>query len=64
MFLKTQVIINPESNQGRTKKRWNQIRETLKSYIKEYKYEFTEKPFQAAEISRTAIKEGTGQARE
>ena len=59
MFFKTQVIINPESNQGRTKKRWKQIREALKTFIKEFKYEFTEKPLQAAEISRAAIKEGS-----
>jgi len=59
MFLKTQVIINPESNQGRTKKRWEHIKEALKSFIKEFKYEFTEKPLQAVEISRAAIKDGT-----
>lgn len=59
MLLKTQVIVNPESNQGRTKKRWNRIKEALKSFLKEFKYEFTEKPFQAAEISRAAIKEGS-----
>lgn len=59
MFIKTQVIINPESNQGRTKKRWEHIRKALKFFIKEFKYEFTEKPLQAAEISRAAIKEGT-----
>ena len=59
MFLKTQVIINPESNQGRTKKRWKHIKEALKSFIKEFKYEFTEKPLQAVDISRAAIKDGT-----
>ncbi|MCJ7581212.1 MAG: diacylglycerol kinase family lipid kinase [Candidatus Aminicenantes bacterium] len=59
MLLKTQVIINPESNQGRTKKRWEHIREALKFFIKEFKFEFTEKPNQAAEISRAAIKDGT-----
>jgi YegS/Rv2252/BmrU family lipid kinase len=59
MRLKTQVIVNPESNQGRTRKKWNHIREALKSFIKEFKYEFTEKPYQAAEISRDAIKEGS-----
>ncbi|MEE8377094.1 MAG: diacylglycerol kinase family protein [Candidatus Aminicenantaceae bacterium] len=58
MFPKTQIIINPESNQGRTKKRWEHIKEALKSFIKEFKYEFTEKPLQAAEISRAAIKDG------
>lgn len=59
MFLKTQVIINPESNQGRTRKRWKQIKESLRSFLREYKYEFTEKPLQAIEISRSAIKDGT-----
>jgi len=59
MPLKTQVIVNPESNQGRTKKRWKRIKEALKSFLKEFKTEFTEKPLQAVEISRAAIKEGT-----
>lgn len=59
MFLKTQVIVNPESNKGKTRQKWNQIKEGLKSFLKEFKYEFTEKPFQATEISRVAIKEGT-----
>lgn len=59
MFIKTQVIVNPESNQGRTKKRWKHIKEALISFLKEFKYEFTEKPLQAAEISRAAIKDGS-----
>lgn len=59
MFLKTQVIVNPESNKGKTRKRWNQIKEGLRSFLKEFKCEFTEKPLQATEISRVAIKEGT-----
>lgn len=59
MFLKTQVIVNPESNRGRTRKRWTQIKEALRTFLKEFKYEFTEKPSQATDISRTAIREGT-----
>lgn len=59
MFLKTQVIVNPESNKGKTRKRWNHIREALQSFLKEFKCEFTEKPLQAIEISRVALKEGT-----
>ncbi len=59
MRLKTQVIINPESDRGRTGKRWGQIKEALKTFLKEFKYEFTEKPLQATEISRAAIKEGS-----
>jgi len=59
MFLKTQVIVNPESDKGKTRKRWKYIKEGLDSFLKEFKYEFTEKPLQATEISRVAIKEGT-----
>lgn len=59
MFPKTQVIVNPESNKGRTRKRWETIKKALQAFLKEFKYEFTEKPYQAAEISRAAIKEGS-----
>lgn len=58
MSPKTQVIVNPESDYGRTGKRWRQIKEALKSFFKEFKYEFTEKPFQAVEITRDSIKRG------
>ena len=56
---KTHVIVNPESNQGRTRKRWGEIRDALKKSIREYKCEFTEKPFDATEIARQTIKDGT-----
>jgi YegS/Rv2252/BmrU family lipid kinase len=56
--LKTQVIINPESNQGRTRRRWKDIKEAIRSFIQEFRYEFTEKPLQAIEIAREAIKSG------
>jgi len=56
---KTQVIVNPESDRGRTRKRWRQIREALKFFLREFKCEFTEKPQQATEISRAAVQEGT-----
>jgi len=59
MFLKkTQVIVNPESNQGKTGKKWTQIKEMLKSFLKEFKYEFTKKPLDAVNISKAAIKDG------
>ncbi len=57
--LKTQVIVNPESNQGRTRKRWKDIKEAIKSHIHEFRYEFTEKPFQAIDIARDTIKAGS-----
>jgi YegS/Rv2252/BmrU family lipid kinase len=59
MSLKTQVIVNPESNKGRTRRRWGQIKEALHAFLKEFKYEFTEKPSQAIDISRAAIREGS-----
>lgn len=59
MRVKTQVIVNPESNQGRTRKRWGEIRDALRSFLKDFKYDFTEKPFQATDLARQAIKSGT-----
>lgn len=58
-MFKTQVIVNPASARGRTRKRWSEIRAVLKNWIREFKYDFTEKPFQATEIARQAVKEGT-----
>ena len=58
MRLKTKVIINPESNRGRTRKRWGEIREGLRHFVREFKFEFTEKPQHATDIAREAIKDG------
>jgi diacylglycerol kinase (ATP) len=57
--LKTQVIVNPASAKGETRKRWTQIREGIRHVIHEFKFEFTEKPLQATEMARAAIKDGT-----
>jgi diacylglycerol kinase (ATP) len=59
LHLKAQVIVNPESNQGRTRKRWTEIREALRHFINEFHYDFTEKPLQATEMTRAAIKGGS-----
>lgn len=59
MLPKTQVIVNPESNRGRTRKRWSEIRDALRYFFKEFKYDFTEKPFQAIDMAREAIKGGS-----
>ncbi|MGA2586548.1 MAG: diacylglycerol kinase family protein [Candidatus Aminicenantales bacterium] len=56
--LKTQVIVNPESNKGQTRKRWGHIREGIKHFIREFKYEFTDRPLHAIELTRAAIKDG------
>lgn len=43
--LKTQVIVNPEFDQGKTRGRWKEIKEAIRNFINEFKVEFTEKPF-------------------
>ncbi len=55
---KTKVIVNPASNRGRTRKRWGEIRDGLKSFLREFKFEFTETPEHATAIAREAIKDG------
>jgi diacylglycerol kinase (ATP) len=55
---RTQVIVNPESNQGRTRRRWKEIKEAIRSFIQEFRFELTEKPLQAIEITREAIRSG------
>ena len=57
--VKTQVIVNPASNHGRTRKRWGEIRDALRSFFKDFRYEFTEKPCHATELTREAIRDGT-----
>ncbi len=59
MLLKTRVIVNPASNEGRTRRRWSEIKSALKNFIKDFKYDFTEKPLQATDLTREAIKSGT-----
>ncbi len=58
-LLKTQVIVNPESAKGLTRKRWLQIKEGIRSFIREFKVEFTEKPMDAVDLARAALKDGT-----
>ncbi|MDD8019612.1 MAG: diacylglycerol kinase family lipid kinase [Acidobacteriota bacterium] len=58
-LLKTRVIVNPASNRGRTRHRWSEIKALLKHFLKDFKYDFTERPFQATDLAREAIKDGT-----
>ena len=53
--LKTRVIVNPASDRGRTWSRWQEIKENLKSFFQEFKYDITEKPQQATELAREAL---------
>ncbi len=57
-LFKTKVIVNPYSGFGKTGKKWRKIKELIKSKIKEFHYEFTEKPKDATYLAREAIKEG------
>jgi YegS/Rv2252/BmrU family lipid kinase len=57
--LKTQVIVNPESAKGQTRKRWSQIREGIRHVIHDFKFEFTDKPLDAIGLARAALKDGT-----
>jgi diacylglycerol kinase family enzyme len=57
--LRTQVIVNPESAKGRTRERWSRIQECIRHFFQEFKYEFTENPLLAKELTRTALKDGT-----
>jgi YegS/Rv2252/BmrU family lipid kinase len=59
MRLKTRVIVNPESNRGRTRKRWGEILDGLRHFVREFKYEFSEKPLHATALARQASKDGT-----
>jgi len=57
--LKTQVIVNPASAKGETRKRWTHIREGLHHFIHEFQVEFTERPLQAIDLTRASLREGT-----
>lgn len=57
--LKTQVIVNPASAKGQTQRRWTQIKAGMLHFIREFKVEFTEKPLQAIDIARSALRDGT-----
>ena len=52
------VIVNPISARGQTEKRWQLIKEAIKSHFREFKYIFTEKPKQATEIVRRLLSDG------
>jgi len=55
---KVHVIVNPYSARGQTQKRWEKIREAIKSHYRDFKYIFTEKPKQATDIAREVLKDG------
>ncbi len=58
-LLKTHVIVNPASAKGQTLRRWAQMKEGIRHFIREFKVEFTEEPFQATAMARSALRDGT-----
>ncbi len=57
-LFKTKVIVNPYSAFGETGKKWSKLKELIKTKIKEFTYEFTEKPKDAIYLTKEALKEG------
>ncbi|MCP5046878.1 MAG: diacylglycerol kinase family lipid kinase [bacterium] len=55
---KVHVIVNPNSARGKTEARWNNIKEVITHYFREFKYVFTEKPMHATEIARDLLNDG------
>jgi YegS/Rv2252/BmrU family lipid kinase len=58
-LFKTHIIVNPASAKGQTRRRWTQMKDGIRRYIREFKVEFTEKPMQAIEMARTALRDGS-----
>jgi len=55
---KVHVIVNPISAKGQTQKRWEHIRDAIRSSFREFQYVFTERPKQATEIARELLHRG------
>ncbi len=51
-------VVNPNSANGSTGKEWDHIREEIEKYFPDYDYEFTRETWDAARITRSALKEG------
>lgn len=52
------VIVNPAARNGHTGQIWQGIRQALAGCFQEFKFVFTEKPFQATSIARELLKQG------
>ncbi|WP_054698034.1 diacylglycerol/lipid kinase family protein [Syntrophomonas palmitatica] len=56
--LKTVFVVNPVSNNGRTRKKWQKIAAALQSRGYDFQYIFTSAPLDAVDITRMALREG------
>ncbi len=55
---KVHIIVNPFSARGRTGRRWNDIRDAIRSVFREFKFVFTDGPRQATTIVRSLLADG------
>ncbi len=55
---KTAVIVNPVSANGKTGKRWPEIKEAMASEGLEFDYSLTEKPYHATELTKEYLSNG------
>lgn len=57
--MKTKIVVNPHSANGRTGKIWNVIEAEIRKHIPEFDAAFTAAPDDATEIARRALLEGS-----
>lgn len=56
--MRARLIVNPVAGAGRTRKKWPQIRDLLKSIGLNFEHDFTEAPSHAIELAKSAVKKG------
>lgn len=56
--MKTFFVVNPRSANGSTGKRWGELQGKVARAIPGFEHAFTDRPMHAAELARTAIKNG------
>ncbi|UCB43026.1 MAG: acylglycerol kinase family protein, partial [Dehalococcoidales bacterium] len=57
-MLQARLIVNPVAGAGRTRKKWPQIRDLLKSIGLNFEHDFTEAPSHAIELAKSAVQKG------
>ncbi|HEY32948.1 MAG TPA: diacylglycerol kinase family lipid kinase [Dehalococcoidia bacterium] len=57
-MLRARLIVNPVAGAGRTRKKWPQIRDLLKSIGLNFEHDFTEAPRHAVELAKSAVQKG------
>ncbi len=55
---KTMAVVNPQSANGSTKRRWDEIADAIRKHLGGFEYVMTTKPCEATELTQQAIKDG------